>query len=104
MQQVKINFENCFGIKKFSETLDFRQQKCVLIYAPNGTMKTSFAETLRLIGAGKTNQVKDRLNPNNPVVCELIDESNSDIPSNQIFVANAEEDIQSESRFSSFLA
>ena len=42
MQQVKINFENCFGIKKFSETLDFRQQKCVLIYAPNGTMKTSF--------------------------------------------------------------
>lgn len=42
MQQVKINFENCFGIKKFSETQDFRQPKCVLIYAPNGTMKTSF--------------------------------------------------------------
>lgn len=104
MQQVKINFENCFGIKKFRGSLDFSQHKCVLIYAPNGTMKTSFAETLRLIGAGKTNQVKDRLNPNNPVVCELIDESNSDIPSNQIFVANAEEDIQSESRFSSFLA
>lgn len=104
MQKVKINFENCFGIKKFSETLDFRRQKCVLIYSPNGTMKTSFAETLRLIGAGKTNQVKDRLNPNNPVVCELKDESNTDIPSNQIFVANAEEDIQSESRFSSFLA
>lgn len=104
MQQVKINFENCFGIKKFSETLDFRQQKCVLIYAPNGTMKTSFAETLKLIGAGKTNQVKDRINPNNPVFCELKDENNTDIPSNQIFVANAEEDIQSESRFSSFLA
>lgn len=42
MEIVKINFENCFGIKKFRETLDFRRHKCVLIYAPNGTMKTSF--------------------------------------------------------------
>lgn len=104
MQQVKINFENCYGIKKFIETLDFRQHKCILIYAPNGTMKTSFADTLKMIGAGKSNQIKDRINPNNPVVCEIKDENNADIAGNQIFVANAEEDINSESRFSSFLA
>ena len=79
MQKVKINFENCFGIKKFSETLDFRRQKCVLIYSPNGTMKTSFAETMRMIGAEKSNQIKDRMNPSKPVVCELKDETGADI-------------------------
>lgn len=70
MQKVKINFENCFGIKRFRETLNFQEHKCVLIYAPNGTMKTSFAETLRMIGAEKSNQIKDRMNPSKPVVCE----------------------------------
>ena len=69
MQKVKINFENCFGIKRFKETLNFQEYKCVLIYAPNRTMKTSFAETLRLIGAEKSNQIKDRMNPNKSVVC-----------------------------------
>ena len=73
MNRVKINFENCFGIKRFRETLNFQEHKCVLIYAPNGTMKTSFAETLKLIGAEKSNQNKDRLNPSKPVVCELKD-------------------------------
>lgn len=104
MQKVKINFENCFGIKKFKETLNFQEHKCVLIYAPNGTMKTSFAETLRMIGAEKSNQIKDRMNPSKPVVCELKDETDADIAGKNIFVANAEEDIKSESRFSSFLA
>ena len=104
MQKVKIYFENCFGIKRFKETLNFQEHKCVLIYAPNGTMKTSFAETLRMIGAEKSNQIKDRMNPSKPVVCELKDETGADIAAKNIFVANAEEDIKSESRFSSFLA
>ena len=69
MQKVKINFENCFGIKRFRETLNFQEHKSVLIYAPNGTMETSFAETLRMIGAEKSNQIKDRMNPSKPVVC-----------------------------------
>ena len=104
MQKVKINFENCFGIKRFKETLNFQEHKCVLIYAPNGTMKTSFAETMRMIGAEKSNQIKDRMNPSKSVVCELKDETDADIAGKNIFVANAEEDIKSESRFSSFLA
>lgn len=29
MQKVKINFENCFGIKRFRETLNFQEHKCV---------------------------------------------------------------------------
>ena len=91
-------------IKRFKETLNFQEHKCVLIYAPNGTMKTSFAETLRMIGAEKSNQIKDRMNPSKPVVCELKDETGADIAAKNIFVANAEEDIKSESRFSSFLA
>ena len=44
------------------------------------------------------------MNPSKPVVCELKDETGADIDGKNIFVANAEEDIKSESRFSSFLA
>ena len=84
MQKIKINFENCFGIKRFKETLNFQEHKCVLIYAPNGTMKTSFAETLRMIGAEKSNQIKDRMNPSKPVVCELKDETDADIAGKNI--------------------
>lgn len=62
MQQVKIDFENCFGIKKFRETLDFRRHKCVLIYAPNGTMKTSFnARELFKLYKGVSNDHTDLL-------------------------------------------
>lgn len=47
MQKLKIELENCYGIKKLSEELDFSACRSVAIYAPNGTMKTSFAKTFQ---------------------------------------------------------
>ena len=46
---------NCHGIKKFKEKFSFKEDNTKntnisLIYAPNGTMKTSFAKTLRDLG------------------------------------------------------
>lgn len=104
MNHVKIKLENCFGIKCFAEKLDFTQCNSVLIYAPNGTMKTSFSNTLRCISQDKINLVKDRIHPDRTVICEVKDEADSIIASKNIYVANAEEDVKSEERFSSFLA
>ncbi|MCB9044688.1 MAG: hypothetical protein H6550_00985 [Chitinophagales bacterium] len=47
MNTVAINFENCYGIGKLSHDFDFNKTNTFLIYAPNGTMKTSLAKTLR---------------------------------------------------------
>jgi len=46
MNILKIDLENCYGIKKFQEQFDFSQKKVYAIYAPNGSMKTSLAHTL----------------------------------------------------------
>lgn len=45
MNDLQIEFENCYGINKLSETFSFKNSLATLIYAPNGVMKTSFAKT-----------------------------------------------------------
>lgn len=45
MKKLKINLENCYGIKKFSHEFDITNQRAHAIYAPNGSMKTSLART-----------------------------------------------------------
>lgn len=71
MNHVKINFENCFGIKKFVKDFDFTQHRSILIYAPNGTMKTSFSNTMRLLSQGKANKINDRIHPENQLFVTL---------------------------------
>ena len=45
MTKLKIEFENCYGIKQLKYDFDFSVKSTYAIYAPNGTMKTSFANT-----------------------------------------------------------
>lgn len=104
MDHILVNLENCFGIKKFTKNFDFSRHKCILIYAPNGTMKTSFAKTMRFISQGKGKDIKDCLHPSLKSIVEIKDENGTEIQPTNIFVADAEEDISSEQRFSSFLA
>jgi len=47
MQKIEINFKNCYGIKKLETIFDFSSKSVYAIYAPNGTMKTSFAKTFK---------------------------------------------------------
>ena len=95
MKHVKINFENCFGIKKFSKDLDFTQHRSILIYAPNGTMKTSFSNTMRLLSQGKANKINDRIHLEKTVICDVKDENGVGIAPKDIYVANADEDVNS---------
>ena len=57
MDQIYFNLSNCHGIKQFTGDFNFTKNRnknsnINLIYATNGTMKTSFAKTLRDIGDG----------------------------------------------------
>lgn len=47
MQEIEINFRNCYGIKKLETKFDFSSKSVYAIYAPNGMMKTSFAKTFK---------------------------------------------------------
>lgn len=51
--KIIIKLENCYGINKLDYTFDFDDTKSYAIYAPNGTMKTSFAKTLLNFSEGQ---------------------------------------------------
>ena len=50
---LKGNFTNCYGLKYFKlDEINFSKCNKAIIYAPNGAMKTSFANTLEKIKSG----------------------------------------------------
>ena len=51
MNKINLNLDHCFGITKLSQELTFDGENAVLIYAPNGLMKTSFAKNPTIIWA-----------------------------------------------------
>ena len=53
MEKVNVMLENCYGIRKFEKEFDFSKKAAFIIYASNGSMKTSFTKTLRDISNGQ---------------------------------------------------
>ena len=84
MQTLKIQLENCYGIKKFDEELSFASRKANIIYAPNGVMKTSFALTMDRLS--RSEKPEDRIYPERETKWSVKDQTNADIPAEQIFV------------------
>uniref|UniRef100_UPI0025D56618 hypothetical protein n=1 Tax=Treponema sp. TaxID=166 RepID=UPI0025D56618 len=101
MKKVDFNLENCYGIKEFKETISFGNKKTIVIYAPNGTMKSSLANTFRDIANKRT--PCDRIHKNRKTICKITVD-NSTISPDCIFVADAEGDLNSEEKVSTFLA
>ena len=104
MNKINLNLDHCFGITKLSQELTFDGENAVLIYAPNGLMKTSFAKTLQLYGQGKADKVKD-------VVADIAgsidikDEHGNVVLPVSIYVSNCEEpDSETPKNITSFLA
>lgn len=67
MTRIDVNFEHCYGIGKLNHAFDFSRRNAAVIYAPNGTMKTSFAKTFKDISSLAT--PKDMVDNNAQVVC-----------------------------------
>ena len=59
MENLNIELRNCYGINYLNDNFDFRNKNIFSIYAPNGTMKTSFSKTFLQISEG--NLPKDDL-------------------------------------------
>ena len=89
MNELKIHFENCYGIKKLQHTFDFTKSKVQIVYAPNGSMKSSFAKTLEDISLDKVSEDRifsERVNHRSALV------DNRDILKEEIFVINRMQD------------
>ena len=59
---LKLDWKNCFGIKELNHEFSFSLGTPIqLIYAPNGSMKTSFAKTMRYLSGQSKEIPRDQL-------------------------------------------
>jgi hypothetical protein len=84
MNKLNFELENCYGIKKLQTQLDFSKDKVYAIYAPNGAMKTSLAQTFKDIAGGTAS--KDRIFPNRVCIRKITDETGIDLPKESVLV------------------
>jgi ABC-type molybdenum transport system ATPase subunit/photorepair protein PhrA len=84
MKSLNIELENCYGIKTLKKQLDFSQERTYAIYASNGSMKSSLAQTFQDQADNTTS--KDRIFTNRLCSRKITDENGVDLPKNNIFV------------------
>lgn len=85
MTALKVRLENCYGIKKLNCTFEFTDEhRAYAIYAPNGVMKTSFAQTFKDLASKKA--PRDRMDASLTSVYDAIDESGVQIRPESICV------------------
>jgi ABC-type transport system involved in cytochrome c biogenesis ATPase subunit len=84
MKMVRVELENCYGIRSLCAELDFSKKNAVAIYAPNGVMKTSLARTFADLSQGELS--RDRIFPDRVTKREIKDESGADLLAHDVVV------------------
>lgn len=84
MKALTIELEHCYGIKRLKAKLDFSKCGACAIYAPNGVMKSSLAQTFKDIATGK--ESKDRVFPKRKTKRLVLDESGNPLAPDQVLV------------------
>ena len=84
MNRVSIALENCYGIKKLNQGFDFTRHRTFAIYAPNGMMKSSLAQTFEDLIKGVPS--KDRIFPDRNSRRSITDEQGFDLTKESLLV------------------
>lgn len=85
IQKLSFMMENCYGINRLVHAFSFSQKKRVYsIYAPNGTMKTSFAKSLS--DYSKNIETSDKIYPKRITKREIYYDENIALDPEKIFV------------------
>lgn len=78
MPNLKVKLNNCYGIREFDEEFKFDvgpnvqgKTKCYAIYASNGSMKSSFADTFYALQEKAEGEPRDRIYPERKPVCDI---------------------------------
>ena len=84
MNRVFVDLRNCYGIKKLEYTFDFSQSSVYSIYAPNGSMKSSLAQTFNDLADRK--QSIDRIFPSRKTVRHIRNENGIELSPESVLV------------------
>lgn len=91
MKALRVEFRNCHGIRELDAEFSFEKCNAVAVYAPNGTMKSSFAKTVVDFANGEVS--KDHVFPDRVTTRQITDEQGDELdPSNvAVFLAYDEQ-------------
>ena len=84
MKLLKIDLENCYGIRKLQTQFDFTKANVYAIYAPNGSMKSSFAQVFKDVADSKESQ--DRVFGTRVTIRTIKDENGDDLSKEWVLV------------------
>ncbi|MDP9412888.1 MAG: phage infection protein [Pseudomonadota bacterium] len=87
MDRVKIDLQHCYGIKALKHEFDFTGKPAWALYAPNGVMKSSFAETF--FDASQGRKSEDRIFKDREAVRHITDETGTEIADERILVVRS---------------
>jgi hypothetical protein len=102
MDKLTVDLENCYGIKKLHHEFDFTEGHAFAVYASNGSMKTSFADTFNDLVGGKKSI--DRYFPDRVCNRHVKDETGADLlPANIVVIRPFVPDIPMTEQISALL-
>ncbi|MFZ3351276.1 MAG: hypothetical protein WA268_10470 [Xanthobacteraceae bacterium] len=84
MDRVSIDLKHCYGIKTLKREFDFTKTRAYAIYAPNGVMKSSLAQTFKDASAG--DESHDRIFPARKTSRKIVDEVGAQIEGERVLV------------------
>ncbi|WP_426721928.1 phage infection protein [Corynebacterium auriscanis] len=84
MKSLKVELKNCHGIRELDAEFRFARGNAIAVYAPNGTMKTSFAQTFKEFAGGK--ESSDRMFPTRETQRRITDENGKELHQDDIVV------------------
>ncbi|WP_439469737.1 hypothetical protein [Blastomonas fulva] len=84
MDRVAIDLQHCYGINSLKHEFDFTGKPAWALYAPNGVMKSSLAETFYDASQGKKSE--DRIFKDRVAVRHITDETGAEIAGERILV------------------
>lgn len=82
MDQITIDLKHCYGIKTLKEEFDFSDTQAYAIYAPNGVMKSSLAQTFQ--DAANEVDSEDRIFPKRETSRNITDENGSQLEGTRV--------------------
>lgn len=92
MDRITVDLEHCYGIKSLKYEFDFSNSSAYAIYAPNGSMKSSLAQTFK--DAANARDSEDRIFTTRSTVRTIIDQVGQEIGGQRILaIAPYDEDL-----------
>ncbi|MHB0835369.1 MAG: hypothetical protein ACYCDI_09365 [Corynebacterium aurimucosum] len=93
MEKINVALKNCHGIRELNTSFTFKKGNAVAIYAPNGTMKTSFARTFKDFSTGE--ETADQVFPSRQTERSISDEQGRELnPDDVVVVPSYDEELQ----------